>query len=685
MPKKLFEIVTVLFLVACLLFDASRSYASAVEKKLEIMNGLQMRLAGTHVFTARTKSIDAKEIAWSLDREEKTVEGETVWARNLAAANGKQVSFELTAKPDTETVYHVRAEAGGLKDEFSLRVFPPNARAFFTYRSAGNPDVKTYIVVPSGLSSKTQIVMVMHGRSRNADGYIQTWAEWASRNNRIALAPEFDGENWKGGAKYNLGNIFADEDGAGAMNPEANWSFTIVENIHALTRREFGVKAELFDLWGHSAGGQFVHRFMLFKPNAKVRYAMPANAGWYTTPNLSQAYPYGVSAKSLSITKNDLKRWTQEPVIIFRGTADVERTENLSMTPEADAQGQNRYERAGFMYGQVKAFDPKTKWQLIDVPGSDHSQRKMAPAAQQFLEKMSGENDSAKMQAVEFYREADAIAPVTMTDWERRRKLLEESVRLDRTFAPALAALASLYAKTGRAEESAALLRKALKIYPDSPIFYSSLGYVYRYAGLLDESIELYRKSQTFDQSLANLIDTEEQITKSLIYKGDYTAALASHERIAELYKQAKLPHDHKELFYAGVIHFYLKNYREAGIFFDRAAEIDGKSIWSLFGQTYKTAASGRSESLFEKTRQLETLDIIDGERRYRLAHFYALGGERADALRSLQKAIENGFFNYPYISRDALLANISQTSEFQDLIGIAKKRHDVFKQKFSK
>lgn len=672
----------------------------AFAQKIEITRGAAMRAAGKYEFRARTNKIDSRKIVWTLECQVLNLKGETNLTKNVTTANGKRAAFDLTADADTETVYLVRAEAEGVKDEFSVRVFPAGQRAFFTYRSAGNPDVRTFIVAPPKLNAQTRVVMVMHGRSRNADGYIETWREWASRNNYIALAPEFDDVNWKGAAKYNLGNMFKNEEGAGVKNPEANWSFTIVENIHQTVRESFGIKDKKFDLWGHSAGGQFVHRFMLFKPNARVRYAMPANSGWYTAPDLNVAYPHGVRHPILSVTASDLKRWTSEPVIIFRGTADTERTENLSQTPEADAQGQNRFVRAGFMFRQIRAFNSKTKWTMIDVPAADHNQRKMAPAAQRFLENPRMNSRAANIQAAnfqavnyqatsnqtdvtaaQFYQQAIVLGTDTAADLARRRELLEESVKLDADFAPALAALGSIYAKTGKSEESVALLNRALKISPNTPTFHSTLGYVYRYAGLLDESIEAYRQSQRLDASLINLIDTEEQITKALIYKGDYRAALDSHDKVTAYYKTAKLPHDHKELFYAGVINFYLKDTDAAAKFFDAAAQINPTSIWSLFGQAYKQAGRGDFENLSARARQLETLDIVDGERRYRLAHFYAIAEKPDDALRNLRAAIEGGFFNYPYISRDPLLANIRNTNEFQTLLGAAKKRHEKFKE----
>jgi pimeloyl-ACP methyl ester carboxylesterase len=150
-------------------------------------------------------------------------------------------------------------------------------------------------------------------------------------------------------------------------------------------KKEFKLNPKQYDIFGHSAGGQFVHRFMLFMPNARVRTAIAANPGFYTLPNLNEKFPYGLKNSPHPMTEKDVLNWTRRKVILMRGTADVLRTENLRQSPEADAQGQNRFERALFMFNKIKAFNPKSPWQIFEVPNVAHDQKGMALAAQKVL------------------------------------------------------------------------------------------------------------------------------------------------------------------------------------------------------------------------------------------------------------------------------------------------------------
>jgi pimeloyl-ACP methyl ester carboxylesterase len=85
----------------------------------------------------------------------------------------------------------------------------------------------------------------------------------------------------------------------------------VLERLVATLRSELGLADEAFDLWGHSAGAQFAHRFALFRPAAPVRRIVAAGAGWYTTPDLELDFPYGLRHEQLGFDRLALERWTR--------------------------------------------------------------------------------------------------------------------------------------------------------------------------------------------------------------------------------------------------------------------------------------------------------------------------------------------------------------------------------------
>jgi len=230
-------------------------------------------------------------------------------------------------------------------------------------------------------------LVVLTGRQRNAEEYLSSWVDWGAKNNYVVLAPYFDDKNWPEPLGYNFGNIASGKEKDNVSNPKSKWSFTLVDQMFDHAKKMFGLKVKQYDLFGHSAGGQFVHRFMLYHPVNRVRIAIAANPGFYTLPTLDDEFPYGLKNSPVKVTANELMNWTKTDLILMRGTADVQRTENLRQTPEADAQGQNRFERALFMFNKIKTLNPDTKWRLIEVPGIAHDQKGMALAAQKVLEK----------------------------------------------------------------------------------------------------------------------------------------------------------------------------------------------------------------------------------------------------------------------------------------------------------
>lgn len=69
----------------------------------------------------------------------------------------------------------------------------------------------------------------------------------------------------------------------------------LVDKLFEYVRQFTGSMRKGYMIYGHSAGGQFVQRFMLFHDSPYVEKAIISSPGWYTFPDLAQTYPYGTA------------------------------------------------------------------------------------------------------------------------------------------------------------------------------------------------------------------------------------------------------------------------------------------------------------------------------------------------------------------------------------------------------
>ena len=161
--------------------------------------------------------------------------------------------------------------------------------------SLGNRDLPIIVhyYMPAVPNTDTPIVIVMPGASRDGPRYHSDWVPEAERYGFLLLVPEFGIDHYPGSAMYNLGNMFTEEHGGDPVD-ESKWTFTAIEHLFEYVKTATGITRERFLLYGHSAGSQFVHRFLFFRPNAPVERAVAANAGWYTLPVETLAWPYGL-------------------------------------------------------------------------------------------------------------------------------------------------------------------------------------------------------------------------------------------------------------------------------------------------------------------------------------------------------------------------------------------------------
>lgn len=245
--------------------------------------------------------------------------------------------------------------------------------------------VKVFWRAAPGGRADAPVLIVLHGQGRNAQDYLAAMAPHAARRGAAVLAPEFDETNFPDSDNYNLGDVF---DAAGRRRPQAAWSFEVVERAFDAFVGRTGSTQTRYSLFGHSAGAQFVHRFMLFMPARRVARAVAANAGWYTLPDRNEPFPYGLAGAGESDA--DLRAWLGKPLTILLGEED-ENVEGsgLRRTPEAMRQGPHRLARGQtfFARGQAMAAELATPfgWELKLAPGVAHDQAAMARYAAPLL------------------------------------------------------------------------------------------------------------------------------------------------------------------------------------------------------------------------------------------------------------------------------------------------------------
>lgn len=248
----------------------------------------------------------------------------------------------------------------------------------------GDHPIRVWYNAPPGSLADARILIVMTGAQRDGEAYRADWVPLVAGQKTLLLVPEFSEKEYPGVSSYNLGGMV---DRRGKLQPDDTWSFQLIELLFDHVVADIGSSATDYAIFGHSAGAQFVHRFVEFMPHSRARLAVAANAGWYTVPDDSIKFPYGTDGAPLA--SSDMEAAFSRRLIVMLGADDTDpNDESLQRDTRTDAQGKNRllrglsyYEAARIAAGTSMPFN----WQLVTVPGVAHSHQAMARAAAPYL------------------------------------------------------------------------------------------------------------------------------------------------------------------------------------------------------------------------------------------------------------------------------------------------------------
>jgi hypothetical protein len=238
---------------------------------------------------------------------------------------------------------------------------------------------------PRHYSPDTPVLFVHHGVQRNGGDYRDYWLPLVDTAPLLVIVPEFSWSAFPQAAWYNFGNRV---DADGRPKPRTEWTYGVPERVFAALRQQGITAAQRYGSFGHSAGGQFVHRMISLGFRERVAVAATANAGTYAMPDLGVAFPYGLGDAGLDDAA--LRALLAFRLMVFAGTADTDTTgEHFPRDEPAMRQGPTRYARAhGYLAAAREAARARSitcNWTITDVPDVGHDGAKMSAAAAAIL------------------------------------------------------------------------------------------------------------------------------------------------------------------------------------------------------------------------------------------------------------------------------------------------------------
>ena len=132
---------------------------------------------------------------------------------------------------------------------------------------------------PKDFNTSSKVIYVIPGGGRNGDDYRDSWVKKAEEYNILVLSPEYKEKYYPEFWNYNLAGMYKDvkinkertaiESFKISDNPN-EWIFNDFDRVFETVKKELELKIDKYDMFGHSAGGQLLHRFAIFHPNNKA-------------------------------------------------------------------------------------------------------------------------------------------------------------------------------------------------------------------------------------------------------------------------------------------------------------------------------------------------------------------------------------------------------------------------------
>lgn len=260
---------------------------------------------------------------------------------------------------------------------------------------------------PANFTNASPVLLVIPGAGRNSAEYRNAWLAAAVQKGMLIASLGYPEEDYDFAA-YNMGGLVRnlsfnapevvqtsrnartvsldDADIIFELNPDSNsWLFNDFDTVFDQIVAASGSTQQNYDIFGHSAGGQILHRMAMFHQESKARRIVAANAGFYTLPLFNQTLPTGI--KETVLNEARLSDAFAKRLIIMLGENDNGDAAGgtLLKTPRVNQQGPGRLQRGEHFFDLAaevaRRSNTMLNWDILRVPDVGHDFEAMSLAA----------------------------------------------------------------------------------------------------------------------------------------------------------------------------------------------------------------------------------------------------------------------------------------------------------------
>lgn len=248
----------------------------------------------------------------------------------------------------------------------------------------------------------------------------------------------------------------------------------------------------------------------------------------------------------------------------------------------------------------------------------------------------------------------------------------QKALSLDDELLSALSHLAFIYTETNRIEQAMELASRMLKINSSNAQTRFTLGYIFRYAGLAQEAIN--------EMEVALSLDPKNLRFRSLVATYSAMGQFEAAQSLVESYPESSFT-----IGWKGILNLRLGNSDLALKYFDTIITTDANGLWGLVATIHKSHITSDLEHGLVAVHQLEQTNIADSETVFYTAVYYCMLGDNKRCIQSLKKAVNGGYYNYPFMEKSPYFNDIRNHAEFSAIYLQAKNKSVEFRGKYLK